>query len=133
MTEKIKLNRDAARRDAIIFGEGKTLEYVGGIQRFEALPAEKAELLIDENFMDENDVQNESPAAAEFVAFAKKYPVFGLDGYAVSADRVDYHVSIEGISKIAGKTLTEDDKRALKRFAKYADEVDIDEGYVWYD
>ena len=47
MTEKIKLNRDAARRDAIIFGEGKTLEYTGGIQRFEALPAEKAELLSD--------------------------------------------------------------------------------------
>lgn len=128
-----KLNRDAAKRDAIIFGEETEQEYLGGIERFEALPAEKAQQLLDENFMDEDDAQDESPTVAEFVAFAKKHPVFGLDGYAVAEYRPDYRVSIEGISKITGKRLTDDDKLALEQFAKHADELDIDEGYAWYD
>lgn len=128
-----KPNRNVTRRDTIIFGEGTKQEYIGGIEPFSALTAEKAQQLINENFMDENEAQNNAPTIVEFLAFIKEYPVFGLDGYAVAEYRPDYRVAIEGISKIKGKHLTDKDKQALKQFANYADEVDIDKGFAWYD
>jgi hypothetical protein len=67
------LNSDYQKRDSIIFGNNNP-KYGGGVAYFEKLSVQKLRLLVDENFADPDDYQNESPLIKEFLEFGEKYP-----------------------------------------------------------
>lgn len=102
---------------------------------FEGLTYENAIALIDEGFLDENDSQNESPTAREFVDFMAKHKEITAHGYAVTPDRSDCRVTIGGLeSNYAGNaevTTVVD----FVNLCKYADDLTITPTslYCWYD
>ena len=93
------MNKDIKRRDEIIFGKYEKDKYFGGIRRFEC-PREVIEQLIKEDFIDLEENQNCSPTVKEFMELTDKESGLGnaeFECYAVSIDRDDYRVTIEGI------------------------------------
>jgi hypothetical protein len=114
----VELNKDHKRRYEIIkngmttlnFSIGETIhgedeaQRFGGIIRFE-INLKQLNMLFNEKFIDPNGAQNDSPTAQEFKDWAvqninahselEKHLYF--IGYAISASRSDYRVSIEGI------------------------------------
>lgn len=89
------LNYDVNKRDQLL--GIKNDKYLGGIAHFKTLDLETLETLIEEKFIDPNDRQNDSPTVLEFYNFMKKYPSVKAFGYAVSAKRDDYRISLEGL------------------------------------
>jgi len=89
------LNKDHQRRDEII--DSKNKKYIAGIKKFENLSLEKLELLIKENFLSLSDKPNYCPKAEDIYNFVKNNPDFKTIGYAVSPDREDYRVSLNGV------------------------------------
>lgn len=155
--DPIELNKDHKRRYEIIqngmtmlnFGIGKTVygedeaQRFGGIIRFE-INLKQLNMLFDEKFIDPTGAQNESPTAQEFKDWAvqnitahpelEKHLYF--IGYAVSASRADYRVSIEGI--IIHTVNYDVPKGVIISFANYFNRAD--EFYIsnesmrcWYD
>jgi len=92
------MNKDVNKRDQILFEENfDESKYSGGIRYFENLILNKLELLLKEDFIDKDESQNSSPTTKEFLEIIKKEPGLTCHGYAVSIERDDYRVSIEGI------------------------------------
>lgn len=93
-----ELNADWQRRDVLIFGSAQDWNRAaGGIIRFEDLDAANLEQLLGEKFADPEGCQNSGPAASQSLAFMKKWPQVKAIGYAVSPERDDYRVTIEGL------------------------------------
>ncbi len=105
----------------------------GGCINFEGLNKKRFDLLLEENFIDPDDSQNESPTAKEFKDFMDRYPDVTAHGYAISPDRCDCRITIEGISYNGSVS-----KEMMKDFidmCRYADEFVCENNclYCWYD
>lgn len=126
------LNYDQNRRDEILFA-GHTLRYSGGIERFDHLTLDRLELLVAENFIDLEGSQNCSPTAGEFLDFMRVYPMVMAHGYAVSNERSDYRVTLEGLQCPAAK-VTEELRLAFVDLCRCADDISFRGAlYAWWD
>lgn len=132
MADLDKKNVD--ERDKIIFGEKyKQNKYLGGCRSFSDLDVDALKQLIDMNFIDLEECQNFSPSVEEFYEFMKSHPCITCHGYAVSPERSDYRVTIEGLEYIGIVTM-----EMLVDFVdmfREADEFSVSTNglYCWYD
>ena len=125
------LNYDQNRRDEILFA-GHTLRYSGGIERFDRLTLDRLELLVAENFIDLESSQNYSPTAGEFLDFMRVYPAVMAHGYAVSSERSDYRVTLEGLQCPAEK-VNEELRLAFVDLCRCADDISFRGAlYAWW-
>ena len=125
-----ELNMDFARRDAIIGGKEQGIY---DIYHFQGLTLEKLELLFKENFIDGDDAQDSAPTAQEILEFMRANPRFTCHGYAVTIERSDYRVSIEGVS--LEEKVTEADRENFTNLFRHADEFSCSSSgcYCWFD
>ena len=93
------LARNVEARDTLIFGEVNPKAYRGGIRYFDGLSLSALHELFAKGFIDANDRQNDAPAASQILAFMERYPDYTAHGYAVTLDRTDYRVTLEGVTK----------------------------------
>jgi hypothetical protein len=130
-----ELNRDHEERDRLLFGRAINWghEGLGGIERFSGLGVETLRTLVARNFADPADRQNDSPTLGEFLRFLEKHPEVRAHGYAVSPEREDYRVTIEGL-EYAGPVSAEL-RREFRQMNGAADECVCEAGrlYCWYD
>ena len=68
----------------------------GGVRYFKRLPLEVLERLIDRGFV-EMEPWNECPGMEVFLPFLRRNPLFNAHGYAVSPERPDTRITIEGV------------------------------------
>lgn len=131
------LNEQVANfRDMLLFGEKyDTSKYIGGVRHFGEITLETLERLVDAGLADKDDCQNNAPSIEEFMKFIRERTSDGwyLHGYAVSADRDDCRISIEGCGcRIEGYS-AEDVEDFVYMF-RYADDFVISgELFCWYD
>ena len=128
-----ELNRDIKTRDEVLFGKYNPDRYhFGGIARFEGLDVETLKWLLEHNFADPDETQNDSPTIEEFLDFMERHPEFTAHGYAVTDKRDDYRISIEGVET----NETPADRETIFDFMgwfRFADELQLDPPYCWYD
>lgn len=125
----MEFNRNYSRRMEIL---GIKDDYKGGIEYFENLTINKFKMLLDEGFIDPKDCQNESPSAYDFYNFMFKYPELNAHGYAVSPERDDYRVTIEGLA--GAKTDDAKLKSDFIEFCKSASSLKTENKlYSWWD
>jgi len=132
-------NRDWQRRNAILQpylrtgGSVAPFDPTVDIVHFQNLPVEVVTRLLQERYLDPDERQNDSPSASEFFAFMQRHPRVLAHGYAISIEREDYRVTIEGVS-YRGPT-SESLRRDAERLFAGADEyrMDADGLYVWFD
>jgi len=124
------MNREQQKRDDYL--DVLSCEYYGGIASYSDLSLEGLKWLIENDFVDLEEQQNDSPSIAEFLSFMEEYPIFFAHGYVVDGSRPDYRVSIEGLS---GHTNNMNEMLAFSKFNKKATEFDCDLGYQrsWWD
>ena len=129
---------EEAERDQILFGEYDTDAYGGGIRRFCGLTPEGMETLISKGYADPDERQNDCPSISEVLEFCKRHPGFTMHGYAVSRERRDCRVSVEGVEANGGDVPTDGDayKDIVVDFAglfRWADDFQIGgENSAWY-
>ena len=125
-----KLTVDEIRRKELLNIEGDYRS--GGTEHFSNLSVDTLKILIDENFIHLGECQNCSPSTEDFYNFLLKYPFFKAYGYAVSPERYDYRITIEGIE---GIPMIDKDIIAFADFAKNADVLQCHDTkcYCWWD
>ena len=126
------LNKDYKRRDAIITGGEQINKY--DTYSFQNMSLETLQKLFDEKFIAPESSQNNSPTFESTLEFLKNHPQFTCHGYAVTIDRDDYRVSIEGVD-LEGKP-TMDELIDFVEEYRFADEFHIvkDKGcHCWFD
>ena len=126
------LNRDAATRDKMIFGEFNPDEYHGGIRYFEGLKLDTLKALLEKNFIEATESQNGAPTTEQILNFIEHYPDYTVHGYTVSPERSDYRITLEGVEKGDGA----DSPQELQDFTqlfKDADFIDSATMYCWFD
>lgn len=123
-------------RDKILFGEAVDWKKRGGggTEHFENLTFENLEKLFTLGVIDPEDTQNDSPTMQEYREVMKKNPCFTAHGYAVSPEREDYRVTIEGLD---GENMTEDQLQMFIEGFRYADTFSVNlkkkTAHCWYD
>ena len=132
------LNRDVDRREQIIFGDEKydAEKYAGGIRNFHDMSYDTLKTLVDENFVNIDDRQNDAPSIKELMEYAEAHPYMTFNGYAVELARADYRISIDAIRQDFNRDKSA--TAAIKEFSDHfhaADDFQIDdnEGYAWWD
>ena len=138
-TADFPFNRDWRRRNEILKLHLRTgppydaLDFNKGYGHFSSLSVETAEHLLQEQFLDPDEKQNDSPPTHVFIAFMRRYPGVTAHGYFIGPDRDDYRVTIEGIA-YHGPISAEMSEEAKRLFGS-ADDFDLkgDSLYVWYD
>lgn len=128
------LDRDWKTRDAIL---GISVDWgkddSGGTFPLEAVDLGTLQELLARNFIDPADQQNEAPTVSEIIEFMRVYPGTIAFGYAVSPERPDYRVSIDGIS-ITRDMVTEGAREAAVAICHDAsDAVFEPDVYCWWD
>ena len=129
-----ELNKDWKRRDEIIkSGRGKREDGTYDVYHFDGMTLKTLELLFKENFIDATEMQNCAPSCGTIFEFMKANKRFTCHGYAVSPERIDYRVSIEGV-KLTKKP-TEAEKDNFVETFRMADEFTCNANgcYCWYD
>ena len=127
------LNKNVQQRDEIIFGKYEPSSYMGGICRFEKLNLATLKQLVEHNFLCLDERQNCCPSVEEILHFMEKYPDYTTHGYAVSIERRDYRVSLEGVEKNSSASSKQEKSDFIKLF-KYADEIYTkDKMFCWFD
>ena len=135
---KRKLNRDQKTRDKVIWGDVE-VSYTGGICNFKILTLEQLEGLIEGNFINLFERQNNSPSVEQFREFLKKHPDMVAHGYAVGLEREDYRVTIEGVcfagKQAASQQLMEDFEELClgDKYGCGPDSMNIESLYCWWD
>ena len=126
-------NKDVKTRDEIIFGSYDPKAYFGGLRYFKGMSGGTLRYLVTNKFTSMQERQNASPTIEELLDFLERHPGYTAHGYAVSIDRGDYRVTVEGLAKKE----PEQDRDTLVEFVelnRFADELDIsDRMYCWYD
>ena len=130
-----EFNKNYEAREQIIFGFGEEYDkknYPGGCRNFENMSVDTLQCLVDEKFADPEDRQNYAPTIGELLEYGKSHKGVVFGGYAISADRDDYRVSIDTI------TQTIENEKELTAFAEAfhdADEFSVttESGYAWWD
>ena len=128
------LNPDQTTRDSILFSE--TPSFGGGIGRFFGLSLENLEKLINQNFIELDDCQNDAPSVNEIYMFMKMYPTVTAHGYAVTKERSDYRVSLEGVECTDPGTICDPNfMRDFTNTFRHADEFSLTSEIAscWYD
>ena len=133
------MNKDFKRRDEILFGGYDPEKYKwGGCARCD-MPYEKFKLLYDEGFIDPDETQNESPSTNEFIEATSGFEDWvEFEAYAISPERGDYRITIEGINVWIPEGKDEELCYFVEQF-RYADEFSIcpcDNGFhlrAWWD
>jgi len=132
---KYQSNKNSKLRDSMLpnpqfkYG-GDASDY--SLFSFDNLGSAKLEALIELGFADPEDNQNDSPTIGEILKFLKANPSFTAHGYAVTPERDDYRISIEGVEGHTG------DEQQISEFIKMfgdANEFSAKRGkqYAWYD
>jgi len=128
--KKLTLEDDLLRCELL----GITMPSEYGIGHFSGLTPERYEKLLAHGFIVPDDCQNYSPPADEMYNFCKLKSGFTMHGYAVSREREDCRISIEGVEGRA------DTLPAIASFVnsfRRADDFTInwEDGYCycWYD
>ena len=119
------MNKDYNRREQILFDEPYNKDhYMCGCRRFEC-SFSKMKQLIEEGFIDPYEAQNDSPTTEEFMEYAENFKDVYFECYAISPDRDDYRITIEGID--INIPADEHDLVAMAvQFFRYADEFSFD-------
>ena len=131
---RIKTNE----RDQIIWGENYDFDkYLGGCRHFEGVGILELEALLDAGFLDPEETQNGSPTVREMMSFVRHCDVptdWEFEGYAISPERDDYRVTIEGLY-YNGTNLTLDELLAFTNEFHWADEFEVAYDYAraWWD
>lgn len=132
-----KLNRaDVDLREQILFGEKYDAAHykMGGIRYFGDLSLKDLNRLIDCNLICLTDAQNAAPSVQQIRDWLaeRNDDSWYVHGYAISPERDDYRVTIEGCGKHGEATLEEG--KEFYRMFRLADELsDGSELYCWYD
>ena len=127
-------NRDVVARDNVLFGEHNPDDYHGGIRRFAEMDLEELRIMFAGRWIAPDEAQNFSPTAQQILEFMEEYPSYLTYGYAVSADRDDYRITLEGVFKRSGYT-SEEELQDFTNLFRHADEfyAGRDGMYCWYD
>ena len=125
------LNKNIKGRDAKLFGAYEPNEYMGGIRYYKGLTVDDLEWLLENNYIEPNEAQNNAPSVQEFYGWMQLHPSFKAHGYAVDIKRDDYRISIEGVNK--GGSLSPEEVVDFVDMFRFADDMDIEHGYCWYD
>ena len=126
------MNKNIKERDKIIFGKYEPDAYkYGGIHHFNGLDHYRLQKLIDKDFIDPEECQNYSPSTEEFLDFMKDHPEFTAHGYAVSIDRDDYRVTLEGIE--SDERMDYETMVDFVELCRLADDFCLDTPYAWWD
>lgn len=132
----VELNTNYNLREQVLFGEDYDAAHyrMGGIRYFEISPTKLADL-VKLGFADPDDAQNSAPSVEQFVKFFDGLDSDGewyVHGYAVSPERDDYRVSVEGCGK-HGEPTKEEICDFVMQF-RHADELRADDClYCWFD
>ena len=132
-----EVNRDHIRRDNIIFGEYNPDSYFGGCRRF-SCSKETVQQLLDEGFIDPSECQNCSPTTSEFMEYVRDFDDVTFECYAISPDRNDYRITIEGVDIEIPDNNYDLISYAVETF-HYADEFSFNHGsgcyflHAWWD
>ena len=128
------MNKDIKARDERIYGYYKESSYnLGGVRRFNNLSPADLHWLVENDFADPRDCQNDSPTLQEFLYFADTHPGFSFGGYAVSANRPDYRVSIDSIHYAVDPVMPTEYMVDFATLFRLADEFYLSIGYAWFD
>lgn len=128
------LNPDHQRRDQLL---GLTVDWAegsgGGVAWFESLGLDALEALFAEGFVDPLDRQNAAPTAGEFLEYLRRFPAATVHGYAVSPEREDYRVSVEGLF-MARQHVTFRARLRARALCRRTDAREFrGDLYCWYD
>ena len=131
---RTNFNPDEARRLEIIgLNPGNGYD----IARFNGLKHEQIQLLLDENFADPDETQNDSPSIQEFLEFLKANPSFRAHGYIVTPRRNDCRVTLEGVELAKGADPSTEEIQAFIDLCHGSDEFTCDlkgkQFYGWWD
>ena len=89
-------------------------------------------ILLDEKFANPADSQNAAPSIGEIYDFMQRYPKFKAHGYAVTKDRFDYRISIEGVT---AEDVEPDEMAAFAEMFRFADDFIVTKHlcHCWFD
>ena len=124
----------ADQRDRILFGERyESKKYSGGIRYFDDLDYDRLKTLLDQKLADLEEQHNCAPEIGEIAEFLDKHKNFTAHGYAVSPERDDFRVSLEGVE--CGDEYSKQDMLDFVELFRFADEFSIDDTgmYCWFD
>ena len=117
-------NKDVETRDKFLYNGYNPENYrIGGICRVNGLTSTEIKYLLDMKFIDPEECQGASPSTMEIYEFLKDHPKFYAFGYAVSPDRSDYRITLEGIC--SEEYIDRDELIDFVEFARGADEFDL--------
>ena len=129
------MSREQDLRDMLLFGEAyDKSKYMGGVRYFKNLTTEGIHDLLNHNFIEADECQNNSPTTQGFLEYMEEWPGYYAHGYAVSFDRSDVRVTIEGIAK-EGVFIERSELIAFVERFRYADEFVVGDRNLrcWYD
>lgn len=130
-----QLDPDFAERDQLLFGRRVNWadDASGGIEPFEWVSVETLKELVAKNYADPHDAQNESPTLGKYIRFMERFPEVRAHGYAVSPEREDYRVTVEGLQYVG--EVGDELRREFSTLCGRADDfVCTDEElFCWYD
>jgi hypothetical protein len=131
-SELMSTDKDTQLRDEILASYADQ-NSSGGITSFRGLPQEVLRQLIDHGFVYMGK-WNSCPGVTDlFLPFLMRNPDFNAHGYAVSGERKDCRVTIEGVERTAPLTMEEivDFENSFRR----ADEFQLTANHArcWYD
>lgn len=126
------MNKNYQLRDQIVF-TGNVPDY-NDIKHFTHLSLLQLQQLIDLDFIELTECQNNSPTTQEIFNFMAKYPQYTAHGYVVTIKRPDYRITLEGVEKFRGLSSTQEATDFYKLFSN-ADALEVTDNniYCWYD
>lgn len=136
----MNLNNDYNTRDQLLFGQDYDPElYTGGIRYFDDISYSLLKKLVDMQFANPEECQNDSPSINELLSAFEDYEDYiSFSGYSVSPDRRDYRISIDEIKIEIPKDNTDMLSYAVEYY-RYADEFHLSAAHgnfyviAWWD
>jgi hypothetical protein len=132
--ERITREVSCKERDIIIWGETKDWSHSsGGTFSFKELTAVKCRELLNKGFADPEDCQDSAPSFKEITEFLERNPNFTGHGYAVSPDRNDYRVTLEGVESRG--PISNKERNDFVYWFRQADDFSLsdDGAFAWFD
>lgn len=125
-------NKDWKLRDSMLNDVYGNKQEAYDIFRFDGVTADTLQKLVDLKYADPDEYQNEAPPIGEILEFLKENPDFTAHGYAVTARRDDYRISLEGVE---GNSRDFDQISRFMNMFRFADEFETGIGYqrAWFD
>ena len=136
-----KMNKNYQEREMILFKRAYDEdEYAGGCCWFSGLHLDKLDFLINLNYANPRDCQGNAPSIGEIREFLEEmdlrgFPGWTARGYAVSPDRDDYRISLEGVEFKRDFPMTEEERVLFEEVFGHADEFWVEDfrARAWFD